>query len=1302
MLCCTIAATATVKIGGVTITSGTTLTSSSSAVAYGTVKLSGSILTLTNATIYAENGNAGIFTDQNLQIKLVGWTTIVGDEVSLNFTNATVTISSDDGKGKLEAINQKSAALRNEGSTIYIKQCEVDFVGKEYTVWTQNTTLTEVIDVTNAIVRFKNTGGTTPTLSRLAKLNLTGCSLCDGYVFSGTGVKTSSSGSYVTGMIKIEPDTYPVKVKGIQVNTLNQNDVLGDGGSVHFVLGSVYLNNANIEYDDVCIKYEDNTITRPGVHLKGTNTITCTGNNCSAIWAKGDFFIENYNNVSSGTLTINSTGSGAIGVKCGGNLYFYDKSTTINAPNPIVGTSGSSKKLTFQNTYLTATKTETNGTVVCGFPSIYYYDCSIISPTYLTFSDTNYRYWQGNNAISQLKVAPGSNENISPTILKLECTDKTFSTATLCWEAADNMTNPKNMQYAYTLSKGSSIVKSKTALTTGIQNTTLTDLSYNAQYTFTLEAKDEKGNVNYKEVTFTTPTPAKYQLSVCGIEVNELNCNDILGDGGKVSYDPEMSILTLDNVNVDAGYDNFIDATTFLTVKIIGNNTISTSNDLLNSGCDVTFVGSTTDYKNNTLTCDGGLVQCRDMTIKDCSLSTSAILGSHYDYGTNIAKLIVSNSHIYNTSFYEFADVTLSSNVYIDEEKEYTYDTNKQKFTTADGKATSSPTIRPKWFTVDGIQVARYNAKNVKSGVSYDTSSNTLKLCNATLSNINCKEDLNIELDGYNVISQATNKNLYGVNSEGSNLTISGNGNLTMSGFMYSLHSRGNISITNSTLNLTASSYAIHAVGKLSFNAAALNASKTTTTGSCVYFNGLSLTESLIKTPNGMTASNYTSYASQLNTFVVVKNRTFTIEVEGYYFTDQEIDDVIHDGGTVRYNPDTNTLTLDNTSIYNSNGYGIYQHSGDLNIVLIGENSVKGSICALRSAGALKISGDDSSDWTSNILELTKTSGNFAVICDNDFDVENCTLTAGNIHSTSDRNYPMKVTNAYVESYINGFSEVKLNNSYFKNDCHYDSDMGCTVDNNSGERKDAIISPVLLVVDGIKVTPANCTDILGNQTASYDFSTSTLTLDNATIGNEGIYMNANLTIKLEGENYIMGTNYQNASTAIYQYNGDLTIVGPGSLTIQNFDIGIARWNNNPYGTTIKKCNCYIFTHSYGIVNNVGTLVFNNANVALNSEYPLISKWLAFTNCAGVTHTNDYLKTNCYWGELHDEVIRISANTLIGDVNNDGRVSLADLTSLINTLKSSGIIRYYDAKDVNCDGKITILDVRALERKLLNK
>ncbi|MDY6302590.1 MAG: dockerin type I repeat-containing protein, partial [Bacteroidales bacterium] len=76
-------------------------------------------------------------------------------------------------------------------------------------------------------------------------------------------------------------------------------------------------------------------------------------------------------------------------------------------------------------------------------------------------------------------------------------------------------------------------------------------------------------------------------------------------------------------------------------------------------------------------------------------------------------------------------------------------------------------------------------------------------------------------------------------------------------------------------------------------------------------------------------------------------------------------------------------------------------------------------------------------------------------------------------------------------------------------------------------------------------------------------------------------------------------------------------------------------------------------------------------------------------------------TQSVWSNI--EHVTLTGNgdePLVGDVNGDGEVSIADVTALIDYLLSPGTTLDEDVADVNHDGEVTIGDVTALIDLLL--
>ena len=63
---------------------------------------------------------------------------------------------------------------------------------------------------------------------------------------------------------------------------------------------------------------------------------------------------------------------------------------------------------------------------------------------------------------------------------------------------------------------------------------------------------------------------------------------------------------------------------------------------------------------------------------------------------------------------------------------------------------------------------------------------------------------------------------------------------------------------------------------------------------------------------------------------------------------------------------------------------------------------------------------------------------------------------------------------------------------------------------------------------------------------------------------------------------------------------------------------------------------------------------------------------------------------------------VLAEGILGDVNHDGRVTIADVTSLVNIILGTSASSDNNKADVNGDGRVTIADVTSLVNIILGK
>ena len=147
------------------------------------------------------------------------------------------------------------------------------------------------------------------------------------------------------------------------------------------------------------------------------------------------------------------------------------------------------------------------------------------------------------------------------------------------------------------------------------------------------------------------------------------------------------------------------------------------------------------------------------------------------------------------------------------------------------------------------------------------------------------------------------------------------------------------------------------------------------------------------------------------------------------------------------------------------------------------------------------------------------------------------------------------------------------------------------------------------------------------------------------------------------DNILKGTYYCNEDPAFsYQYNRDGTSTS-STLTLQNCT-----------ATTNKYVLSLTASGKLGFVAATGTAM------------PANKAWIEYTGSAELVLPFE------------------EATFVLGDVNKDGTITIADVTALVNIILGKDTENQYDhqAADVNKDGNITIADVTALVNIILGK
>ena len=342
--------------------------------------------------------------------------------------------------------------------------------------------------------------------------------------------------------------------------------------------------------------------------------------------------------------------------------------------------------------------------------------------------------------------------------------------------------------------------------------------------------------------------------------------------------------------------------------------------------------------------------------------------------------------------------------------------------------------------------------------------------------------------------------------------------------------------------------------------------------------------------------------------------------------------------GKAKYDPASNTLTLDNATITTTAekaaGVGLWNSIKDLKVVLIGENTITSE----KSGGMVNY--DKLTFTGAGKLTITGAmSGNedycYGVLNPGTVTVDGCTLEiSGGVNGITSGRWKFNKCNVRVKG--NGTTKDEYKGSMGRlgyvpefTDCKITAPAGAEWKElkKSGYTFQSLFANGKVVTDwvtikpnaapenynilicGQRVTSENCGDLTAIEgvkgKAAYDPATNTLTFDNATItttaekaAGVGLWTSVKgLTIKLIGENTI--TSEKSGGMVNYE---KLTFTGAGKLTIngamsgnEDYCYGIL----NPGTITVDGCSLEISGGVNGITS--GRWKFNKCNVRVKGN-----------------------------------------------------------------------------------------------------
>ena len=469
-----------------------------------------------------------------------------------------------------------------------------------------------------------------------------------------------------------------------------------------------------------------------------------------------------------------------------------------------------------------------------------------------------------------------------------------------------------------------------------------------------------------------------YGIKIAGEYItgyNRYDLTEINGVSGKVYFDPNTRTLTLDNATIEADGSNAIlnQDCDYLVIELIGTNTINVTNSAgIYLQKETSILG--TSGSKLTITSNKGAVLFENspLEINNCWLEVEGKWG--ISAGNNVAEevLTIRNSHVEakgsTGSICDIANLVLD-NCSITQPDGAMFSTQNKAVVLNGEMVTDKVVIAPDsyGFKIGGVDVTSLNCKDlsgidgVDGKMSYNPETKTLTMEDVTINTTDLNGIWNKEVKGLKI-------NLVGNNTITSSVacisiiepsTISGSGTLR-------LKSSENCGIYVKS-SLTVEGVKLYAEGKWGIAGQVFQTSGNVLTicnayvevtgseGSIIDVEDLVLDGSSITQPTGA-AFDANVHAVVLNgkavtDKVVIEPDNYGIQIAGVDVTKKNCKDLsVIDGvdGKISYDPETNTLTMEDVTINTTDFNGIVNRDvKDMKIKLFGNNIItsKNKVC---------------------------------------------------------------------------------------------------------------------------------------------------------------------------------------------------------------------------------------------------------------------------------------------------------------------------------------------------------------------
>ena len=571
-----------------------------------------------------------------------------------------------------------------------------------------------------------------------------------------------------------------------------------------------------------------------------------------------------------------------------------------------------------------------------------------------------------------------------------------------------------------------------------------------------------------------------YGIKIAGEDItgyNRYDLTEISGVSGKVYFDPNTRTLTLENATIEANDYNAIlnETCDYISIELIGTNNIDVT-----GAAGINLKEETTIWSHS-----GGKLSVKSdgcallfggcpLEISNCWLEAEGAWG--ISARNNVAEevLKIRNSHVEakgsTGSICDISGLKLDGS-YIYSPSNAAYDADTKSVAVNGVTVTKKVVIEPGYgIKIAGVDVTALNCKDlsvidgVDGKISYDPETNTLTMEDVTI-NITGEnagiwnrgvKDMKINLVGNNTITSSE-----ACISISEISTISGSGTLR-------LKSSGNCGIFLPS-SLTVEGVKLYTEGSWGIAGQVFQTSGNVLTicnayvevtgseGSIISVEDLLLDGCSITQPNGAefdAQSHSVLLNGEVVTYkVVIEPDSYGIQIAGEYVTSLNCKDLsVIDGvdGKISYDPETNTLTMEDVTINATDFSGIGNRGvKDMKIKLFGNNIITSKKACISISETSTISG-------SGTLSL-KSSGDCGLYMHTSLSVEDVKLYAegkyGVAGDDGTRGEILTLRNSYVEATGSSGSICDLQNLVLD---------GCSITQPTGAAFDANVHAVAL------------------------------------------------------------------------------------------------------------------------------------------------------------------------------------------------------------------------------------------------